>query len=571
MSQLKGHKLSNLRNIISKNTQNLWYSGFNVKYSDVPTKSCFNIKQYTARNKFSNIVFSKPDKPEIPNCKSLQIDMFPDHKQKNILHRWFGAYIEMYNTAIVFIKSKMSMHDIKLYKKYFFDKCAAEEKLNNFIASQSKLDKDRLALITKIENLEKKKRKTKIDKQKKIDFQDELTVINQNIKDGKLVKNDLETRFTRNNNKYKKQTDFVHTFSDYKKIRTYHLKDSRDNLIAKSFPLDKWKRIFTHIMDCAIQDACTSYKSCITNFIKGNIKKFRIKYWSHNKERKILKIEGGYIKHNQLCKSVLGDIKYIYNDKPYTLNPATVTVLYDSATNRYQLMYPEKIVSTQTNKTEFIGIDQGNRTFLNAITNNKAIKIGNNFQSIVKNYLKRIDKIKKNNNISDDDQARKSARYYRITFVESQAMGKRIMRNKVDELHWKSIKYLTYNYKTIIIGNLSFKGNNSNVSKIVKRVGYALRHSEFRTRLQYKCAVKGIDFKIVDEWGTSKTCSLCGHFKKDIGDKKMYSCPSCGKRLDRDLNSLAGCFADSQINIVLRNLISSSIFDRLVPGLKKLT
>ena len=31
------------------------------------------------------------------------------------------------------------------------------------------------------------------------------------------------------------------------------------------------------------------------------------------------------------------------------------------------------------------------------------------------------------------------------------------MKNQIDEIHWKTIKYITNNYGNVIIGNLSMK------------------------------------------------------------------------------------------------------------------
>ena len=54
----------------------------------------------------------------------------------------------------------------------------------------------------------------------------------------------------------------------------------------------------------------------------------------------------------------------------------------------------------------------------------------------------------------------------------------------------------------------------------------------------------------VTEEYTSKTCSKCGHIHKKLGGSKRFTCPSCGHKLDRDLN---GAF-----NILLKALRDTS-------------
>ena len=79
-------------------------------------------------------------------------------------------------------------------------------------------------------------------------------------------------------------------------------------------------------------------------------------------------------------------------------------------------------------------------------------------------------------------------------------------------------------------------GSNSRLSKEVKQVGLLLRLYEFKQRLKYKCATKGINYKCTNESYTSKMCSMCGNIKEDLGSSKVYECIKCGNKMDRDIN-----------------------------------
>ena len=62
---------------------------------------------------------------------------------------------------------------------------------------------------------------------------------------------------------------------------------------------------------------------------------------------------------------------------------------------------------------------------------------------------------------------------------------------------------------------------------------------EFKRQIQYKSEMYGI--KVIEAerfYASSKTCSHCGHIKKELKlSDRMYICPECGSKLDRDLNA----------------------------------
>ena len=63
--------------------------------------------------------------------------------------------------------------------------------------------------------------------------------------------------------------------------------------------------------------------------------------------------------------------------------------------------------------------------------------------------------------------------------------------------------------------------------------------SMFIECMKYKCEEYGIEFIQADRlYPSSKTCSGCGHVKKDLKLKdRTYICPICGLKIDRDYNA----------------------------------
>ena len=166
-------------------------------------------------------------------------------------------------------------------------------------------------------------------------------------------------------------------------------------------------------------------------------------------------------------------------------------MMYDRQLNKYYLFVPEKIEPTKIKKKrKIIACDPGIRTFMTGISGNYVVKIGDKCSKRIKECLKIIDK-RTNMNIPNKIKKKNEKLYNRK------------ISGLVDELHWKTIKYLTSTYKRILIGDMS---------------------------------VKGI---------TSKICSMCGYIKNNLGSSKKYDCDGCNVSIDRDVNGARGIFIKS--------------------------
>lgn len=315
---------------------------------------------------------------------------------------------------------------------------------------------------------------------------------------------------------------------NWRKIRTNYLKLVKQNLINKSKKECIDSQINSHILDKAIQDACTCYKSCLTNLRNNHIKHFRIRYSKLNKQNKIIKIEKNFISNNTFCARIFKEDFIFENNFRLKNVKKDFTIHYNSKTDEWFLLNPieEKIKSIHDNK-DTVSLDPGIRTFLTGYSNNKCSQIGNNLTHTSGKYIDRIDKIK------NTEKACKR----NIKKVEKKYNRK--LKNTIDDLHWKSIKYLTDNYGNILIGNLSTKSivNKRNIlDKKTKRIALLMRLFNFKQRLAYKCNSKKIGYCEVDEAYTSKTCSNCANYYKELGTNKTYVCTKCNMKLNRDIN-----------------------------------
>jgi putative transposase len=114
----------------------------------------------------------------------------------------------------------------------------------------------------------------------------------------------------------------------------------------------------------------------------------------------------------------------------------------------------------------------------------------------------------------------------------------RIKKQREALLH-KVSHYLTSNYKTICLEDLSVssmtKGKNKSLNRMVLDVGMY----ELRRQLEYKSFLRGVDIYFVDRYyPSSKIHNECG-FKNDnlkLGESS-WKCDNCGQQVDRDLNA----------------------------------
>ena len=89
----------------------------------------------------------------------------------------------------------------------------------------------------------------------------------------------------------------------------------------------------------------------------------------------------------------------------------------------------------------------------------------------------------------------------------------------------------------IILEDLNIKGlmKNKHTAKSIADAKWY----EFRRQILYKAELYGIEVILADRfYPSSKTCSCCGNYKKDLKLKdRTYVCDECGLKIDRDINA----------------------------------
>ena len=491
-------KYNELKNNIDLFSNKVPLHNLFLSNNNLVTDSWYNAKIYNSsikdNNNYTFIDFDLERPAKILKCE--KIILLPTDIQTKSLLNMLEGYRLIYNYTLKFIKKRE-------YKNIHNKRIIPDNEI--------------------IENKEKLKYLKEIRDQKK-NLSDNEKICVSLIDDiiGNVFKKDIrQTKISK-----LKEDDNNDMILDDKKLKTYFLKDEIHR-VSKKFKTP------VHTLNYAVQLACASYKSCLTNLKNGHIKNFNIRYIKSTKTSLIMDIDKCAINKKTFISSILGkEIKNTQN-LDYIVNN-DCKLHYNSNKKIFTLLIPKEISQKVKNNimSEYISIDLGVRTLMNCKTNNEYIEIGKNVQYKLKKYLEKEDKYKliKNNKIKNK-------------------LLKRLrenIKNKVEDLHWKSINYLTSNYKNIIIGKWSTKSiisrTDSILQKMTKRIIQCISFYKLTQRLKFKSIINNNNLIIKEEWYTSKTCTVCGNKKEDLGGNKVYSCEKCNLTTKRDYNGSRNIF-----------------------------
>ena len=309
----------------------------------------------------------------------------------------------------------------------------------------------------------------------------------------------------------------------------------------------KWstKVIPDRIMTGAIRDYCSNFGTCCSLVKSGNIKFFNIKdkrkkglIQTLNLEKKCFGIKNVLFKKYELPNKKHGmNIYGVYKSKNGLEKLKNAKINHSCRLSykneRYYLLVPYmKEEETSNPDHKVVSIDSGIRTFQTGYCpEGQTIEICKNVNLKLKTIHKKIDNLNKIVRETRDRTLRK------ITSRKRRRCFQRI-ENKINDLHWKTVKFLTDNYKTIIISDFKTKSilKANNICRSVKRSLNVLSHYKFRQRLKEKCVARGNNLFVINEAYTSKTCGRCGRINQNLGANKTFTCPYCSYITDRDVN-----------------------------------
>jgi len=194
------------------------------------------------------------------------------------------------------------------------------------------------------------------------------------------------------------------------------------------------------------------------------------------------------------------------------------------------------------NHSEGIGIDLGLKDF--AICNNGLSKKNINKTKTVKKEEKKLkheqrklsrkyESLKLRNKKEKGEVTRQNIQKQ---VVKVQKLHQRLTNIRIDYINKTVNEFIKQKPSFITIEDLNVRGmmKNRHLAKAVAQQKFY----EFRTKLISKAIQNNIEIRIVDRfYPSSKICSCCGVYKKDLKlSDRVYNC-SCGLSINRDLNA----------------------------------
>ena len=309
--------------------------------------------------------------------------------------------------------------------------------------------------------------------------------------------------------------------------------------------------------------------SSISNKVNGNIKNFNLKYRTSKSENDYIVFDDGH--YPVFHRKIKGVYSYRYNENSsrhrtrITWNDLVcnyhknvgISILYDKLTNKWhgcipveRTWFPPKDHRSENQRNvkgeEAIGLDPGMRKFLTGMTSKgESITVGKDAYKQITPIILSIDKIESKLRRHRNGKEVLNVEEVDLNVRKKQGLWGRV-KNLIQDMHWKTVNYLTTTYKYIFLEDFKVQSCiKGNLPSRIKRILNQYSFHQFKTRLQYGSEMRGCKLINVHSALTSKVCCNCGN-KNDVGASEEYTCETCHHTFDRDEN--AG------INMIIKGL-----------------
>ena len=185
-----------------------------------------------------------------------------------------------------------------------------------------------------------------------------------------------------------------------------------------------------------------------------------------------------------------------------------------------------------------VALDPGVRTFLTFFSETECGKIGYQAFGRIQRLCHWLDDL-----ISRTDTEPNRCRRGRMR--QAQERMRQRITNLVDELHWQTARWLTGNYRIILLPSFETQDMTRRAGRRIRsktaRMMLSFRHYEFKQRLKWKAWQRGAIVLEVSEAYTSRTRSWDGSVNQNLGSRTVVR-DEKGFGMDRDVNGARGIF-----------------------------
>ena len=207
---------------------------------------------------------------------------------------------------------------------------------------------------------------------------------------------------------------------------------------------------------------------------------------------------------------------------------------------RYWLVvpYPAQCDIETPSGDGVVALDPGVRTFLTYFSETDCGKLGHHAFGRVQRLCHWLDDLISRTTKEPNRRKRRQMR-------AAQARMRQRITNLVDELHWQLARWLTSNYRIILLPTFETHDMTQRAGRRIRsktaRMMLTFRHYEFKQRLNWKAWQRGALVLDVNEAYTSKTRSWDGTVNTKLGGAKAIR-DDTGFGMDRDINGARGIF-----------------------------
>ena len=325
--------------------------------------------------------------------------------------------------------------------------------------------------------------------------------------------------------------DRITAYTDNKESRTFFQQNKMLTVLKAE---NEWlKEPDKNALQYALRDLNTAYQNFFrsvkqgkgTGFPKFKSKKNDRKSYTTANNGNIIRIENG-----QVHLPKLGYVKAkISREIPKEQRIISATVSQDASRKYYVAIvteYESNPIDIQLSKDNALGLDYSSPSFYVDSEGNIA-DMPHWYREAEKRLSReqrKLSRMKKGSNNYNKQKIKIARAYEKVRF------------QRQDWQHKLSTQLANkYDYICVEDINMKAMARGLNLAKATNDNGFG----QFRNMLSYKMEERGKKLITIDKWfPSSKTCRHCGYVNSDLTlNDREWVCPSCGAKIDRDVNA----------------------------------
>lgn len=317
----------------------------------------------------------------------------------------------------------------------------------------------------------------------------------------------------------------------------YSIKKEFNNTIKKQEEYKWLNDVSSSLMVQSFDDLNTSFN----NYFNGLCNKPKFKTKKNSRQSFYVRYDRMNLSYNTVNLEKIGRVKYKTNYSiPILSKYMNPRCSFDGKYWYLSFGFEQDENQVKLNNNLSIGIDLGIKDLAIISSLDKPIKNINKTERVkkLKKRLKRLQR-QASRKYEENKNGKKFVKTNNIIKLERQIklIYRRLSNIRQNHIHQATNKIIKLKPYRIVMENLNVKGmlKNKHLAESIHEQCFY----EFIKQMKHKCEINGIEFTQADRfYPSSKTCSCCGHVKKDLKLKdRVYICDECGLEIDRDKNA----------------------------------